>query len=605
MDVFFVISGYLIIGQILTATRASRFSFLDFYARRSLRILPPFFVVLVATSLGAVVFLVTPRELKEFGWSELFSSLMLGNHFFLRTGDYFAIEAHLKPLLHFWTLSVEEQFYLVAPLLIWGGTHLYARRSGGPAKAVLLAMASGIFVLSLLGCIVFTEGRNPAFFLMPLRGWEFIAGGMLADAAAGMRRLGRATNECLAALGAMLVIGSIVLLGDVPYPSGYVLLPVAGAVAIILTGAAEPRNVVARVLAQPPMIVIGLLSYSWYLWHWPLIVFAHAAPLGGPRLSLGLAAAFLALLFAAASYVLIERRIRLRRRDIFARYGAKRIVQGAVLGCALFAVLGGVVAECARFAAHGYAGVDTTPLSAVPDGGCAPETTVPEESACLKSLPAGPKGLLLGDSFAYAMYEAVLERGRAAGAYTIRYAKPGCVPVIGYAVGRRCPPPAESLARFGGAAQEKPGYAIMEANWPRNVTDDFRGRFEETLAVVRSLGVARILVVAPIPAFPKPALDCALRADRWGLGRNACTTPREKVEAGRAKIMPLLNAMAGQTDDVRVIDPLGVYCDKETCRPFEGNAIFYRDNDHLSGLGAQRIVSAFDADFRWVFGASQ
>ncbi len=401
VDVFFVISGFLIIGQIFRATRTSRFSFLDFYARRSLRILPPFFIVLLATSFGAVFFLVTPRELGEFGWSELFSSIMLGNHYFLRTGGYFAIEAHLKPLLHFWTLSVEEQFYLVTPVLIWGIIHLHSRRVRGSPKAPLLVPGICIFALSLFGCIIWSTGKNPAFFLMPLRGWEFIAGGMLSDLVAPTRRLGRPVIEGAALGGAMLVAGSMALLDAAsPFPSGYALLPVAGAAAMLLAGAAEPRNFVARALSSRPMIAIGLVSYSWYLWHWPLIAFAHAAQFGRSRFSVDLAAALLGLLLALATYFFVERRIRIRRGDILRRFGSKRVVWSALIGCVLFGIAGGVLARAAPVLFLRYSGLDTTSLSALPPGGCAPHAFNPEGSTCLKALSAGPLGVLLGDSFA-------------------------------------------------------------------------------------------------------------------------------------------------------------------------------------------------------------
>jgi peptidoglycan/LPS O-acetylase OafA/YrhL len=603
VDIFFVISGYLIIGQILRATRASRFSFLNFYARRSLRILPPLFIVLAATSFGAAFFLVTPRELSEFGWSELFSSIMLGNHYFLRTGGYFAIEAHLKPLLHLWTLSVEEQFYLVAPVLIWGIVGIHSRRNQGSAKAPLLAPTLCIFALSLLGCIILSAGKNPAFFLMPLRVWEFIIGGMLNDLVTKARRLGRLAIEAAAAGGAILVAGSIVLLGSASsFPSGYALLPVSGAAAMLLAGAAEPRNLVARALSSPPLIIIGWLSYSWYLWHWPLIVFAHAAQFGHARFSVDLAAAFLALLLALATYVFVERRIKIRRKDILQRFGSRRIVWGALLGCVLFGVAGGLLATAAPLATLRYTGLDTTSLSALPPGGCAPRTSNPERSICLKALSAGPLGVLLGDSFANVLYPAIFAQGKSAGIDTIRLGEPGCLPVIGE-TSDRCPDVGRMLGRLGRAVPGKLRYAIIEAAWPHVIAPAFQARFENTLSILRELGVERILVVAPIPDFPLTAPDCVVRSDRWGFDRSRCVKPRVTAESQRKPALEALVSAAARVSDVRLIDPFDLFCDQSTCRPFEGDVLFYRDDSHLSGPGAQRVVDAFDADFRWVFGA--
>ncbi len=159
------------------------------------------------------------------------------------------------------------------------------------------------------------------------------------------------------------------------------------------------------------------------------------------------------------------------------------------------------------------------------------------------------------------------------------------------------------LDRLGRAVPGKLRYAIIEAAWPHVIAPDFQARFENTLSALRELGAGRILVVAPIPDFPLTAPDCVVRSDRWGIDRSRCVKPRATAESQREPSLEALISAAARMSDVRLIDPFDLFCDQSTCRPFEGDVLFYRDNSHLSGPGAQRVVDAFDADLRWVFGA--
>ena len=177
VDVFFVISGFLIINQIMSSKASNRFSFSEFWSRRALRILPPYLLVILTCSLVAPFVLVMPSEYQEFSQEAGYSSIMVVNHFFLSQQGYFDVGADTKVLLHLWSLAVEEQFYIFAPLIITALWYL-GRRSFASACAVL-------FSISFLGCAYWTGlagDKNYAFFLMPLRAWEFIAGGAVVAA---------------------------------------------------------------------------------------------------------------------------------------------------------------------------------------------------------------------------------------------------------------------------------------------------------------------------------------------------------------------------------------------------------------------------------------
>jgi peptidoglycan/LPS O-acetylase OafA/YrhL len=214
VDVFFVISGYLIIGHITAALHNGSFSFADFWARRALRILPPFILVLAAsTAIGSAV-LVTPAEINDFGASVLYAAAMIANQFFCDQQGYFNTASDLKPLLHTWTLSVEEQFYLLVQLLAFG-TAWIEKASKWRGLGLLFAVAIILFLASPLACVEYTSStRNIAFFLMPFRAWEFIAGGMVPALIPLARRLPAILADLVAALGGIAILVAILAFSE-------------------------------------------------------------------------------------------------------------------------------------------------------------------------------------------------------------------------------------------------------------------------------------------------------------------------------------------------------------------------------------------------------
>lgn len=274
VDVFFVISGYLIINQIAADIRNGRFSLWDFWARRALRILPAFLLVVSACLVLAVVVLVQ-YEYRDFANSFFFATIMQANHYFLAKQNYFENIAYAKPLLHMWSLSVEEQFYIVAPLALIGLAAWTSRHSSAVATRMWIAITAGLLVVSFVLCVALTRDRhNIAFYIMPARGWELLLGGIVPVCVATVRGWpGRATTA-LAFAGVAAIAVAVGGFGpETAYPSYRAACPALGAMLIIVSGLADPRNVVARTLATAPFVAIGLVSYSWYLWHWPLLSF--------------------------------------------------------------------------------------------------------------------------------------------------------------------------------------------------------------------------------------------------------------------------------------------------------------------------------------------
>ena len=307
VDIFFVISGFLIINQIKAGLVVGRFSIFSFYAQRSLRILPPYLIMILATYALAPFFLSTTDVYWDFLPSAILAPLMFSNVGFYATQGYFDISSIEKPLLHTWTLSVEEQFYFVVPILLVLIFRLGNNRFGRLAAAIGFAVAA----LSLTGAIFQTSmnGRNAAFYLSHLRAWEFVAGGFIGtQSVSWVRSLPRIIIELIGWIGiACLALAITTFDSKMPYPSQNAALPVAGAVLAIVCGAANPRTSVARILSLRWFVAIGLVSYSWYLWHWPILSFIRMARVGESSLLLDSLGGGLLALVLAGAFILLRR----------------------------------------------------------------------------------------------------------------------------------------------------------------------------------------------------------------------------------------------------------------------------------------------------------
>ena len=326
VDVFFVISGFLITGLLLRARERADApglggALVDFYARRARRILPAATVVLVGTCVASTLFLPVVRVgeiLTDAWWSALFAANI---RFAMVETDYFAEGRPVSPLQHYWSLSVEEQFYLVWPVLLLGVAALALRRRRDPVAAVQLVL-TGLVVASLAWSAYATwASPDTAYFSTLTRGWQLGAGALLAvvlhrraslEPAPAVRPGARL--QAAAALGAVLVVVSaLVLTPASPVPGVVAALPVAGAVLLLLAGALPggDATLVARGLSTPPMRVVGDWSYSIYLWHFPVIVVVRSHQ-GGLTPLTALACVAVIGVLSGATYHLVEQPFRRR-----------------------------------------------------------------------------------------------------------------------------------------------------------------------------------------------------------------------------------------------------------------------------------------------------
>jgi peptidoglycan/LPS O-acetylase OafA/YrhL len=308
VDVFFVISGYLITSIILTDLLAGRFSIKIFYDRRARRILPPLFLVL-ACSIPAAWFWLDAPDFRAFSKSLVAVSTFSSNILFWRETGYFDTTAELKPLLHTWTLAVEEQYYLLFPLLMMAAWKL--------GKTRTLFLLCGIAIASLIYAQMGAQADSTAaFYLLPTRAWELMVGSIIAVRFLRRSPINVAVTEKsnwlneLASLAGLMLIGCALILFDegTVYPGTNALLPTLGAALILVH--ANGSTLVGRLLSTRAFISIGMISYSAYLWHQPLFAFARNVSITEPAEATMLALTTLSLSLAYASWRYIERPFR-------------------------------------------------------------------------------------------------------------------------------------------------------------------------------------------------------------------------------------------------------------------------------------------------------
>ncbi len=350
VDVFFVISGFLITGQLVRELRAGgRISFVAFYARRARRILPAAMLTLIVTAMASAL-LLNPLAARR-ALHDVLPAIFFGAnfHFAAQGANYFNAGLSPSPIQHFWSLAVEEQFYIVWPLLLVASSLVWlrVRRPRGRGQARRPVIGAVVVVLAILAAISLTASirqtaTSPswAYFSIVTRAWELAVGAGVALALPLVARLDRRLAIALSWVGLSCIGLAAALFSDTTsYPGDSALLPVLGAAAVICGGSAlaSRRFGAEALLRTPPFQRVGAWSYSWYLWHWPALVLA-AAALGHALSEIqAVAVAVISLGIAVTSFVLLERPI--RRIQIVVRRPALGLSAGAVLVATAVAIV--------------------------------------------------------------------------------------------------------------------------------------------------------------------------------------------------------------------------------------------------------------------------
>jgi peptidoglycan/LPS O-acetylase OafA/YrhL len=580
VDVFFVISGYVIALSLKRDLDDGRFSLWRFYERRARRILPALTIVLLAT-LGFAVFLAPPGFFDAFHRSFNAAAVFLSNVHFWRESGYFNVDDHFRPLLHTWSLGVEEQFYILAPLLIFA-IHRYLRGRWAIGFLPIIAVS---FALGLWE--IHRQHINAAFYLPHTRAFELLLGAVLA--LSPPPQLGRIGREALSLAGVALIILSALFYTPVtPFPGFAALAPTLGAAFLIHAGGSDEKPLVNRVLAWRPIVAIGLISYSLYLVHWPVLVlasFGAMRELSTVETVIAVAACFL---LATLMYWLVERPAR--------RVKAPRFLVLLAGGLAIVATLaaGWIGARVNQsLYAHAETRIEEPSWRELDvdlrTGECmlAAGQDYHDWSAdrCVRTTGPGADILLFGDSFA-AHYTPGLEalsdkvQGR-----VIQYTMQGCPPLLRFE-----DPGFTACAAFLRHAPDLVRNmhikrVVVAGSW-LEYGDEFSLTIGPTLKTLRDLG-AEVTLIGQSPNFYFEPFAMAAR-----LGRAA--EPDVSIDIGGAAAG--LNArMARIAADhgVQFINPVAELCAGSMCPTRVGGQEQFVDYGHFTPAGSRRAVAKY------------
>lgn len=652
VDIFFVISGYLITGLLLQeAEQHGHVRLAAFFARRVRRLMPALVAVLLVT-FAASLLLMFPQELPRLGKSGMSVALIASNfHFLQYSGGYFDPSTDLMPLLHTWSLAVEEQYYLLWPLLFVVAGFWARKRNSDPigtARTMLWVVLLASFAFSIAEV---SRSKSAAFYLMPFRAWEFALGGLLNFQQARLSRWGKTAGNALFATGSALVLGSFVLFGEeTRFPGLFAAVPTFGTAAIIAAGMVANATWPRHTLGARWMVSIGLLSYSWYLWHWPLLSLNRAYNLGVRSIGSDTFLALLALALAWTTYRAVEAPIRFRRPWLFSSTRGTLWLGGAMSVVVILSAAG--VSEYGKRAAAKLAdssGITTANGAVSGLAGCRPgeakRALDPVENCTLGAPERRPVIAAWGDSHIEHWKPALAGVSSETGMGILMRTLNTCPPLMGavpykrsegmYGCGYNNDNVVQELRTLAGdgvlrgvilgarwneylALQETdPGAILAWAladNW-RQLELSGGGRsvgtapydhdgsattmavgLRRTLITLTDAGL-RVLIVAPVPELYFNGPQCLYRHSAA-----ACTAPRAKVADRRRAAMAAITTARTDLDGVRVWDPIDEFCDDRLCYAQRDGLVMYSDHNHIAPRKAATLQPILASHISWLGG---
>lgn len=620
VDVFFVISGFLITSLILPEIAESRFSFSAFYERRIRRLFPALFAVLLLSCIPAL-WLLMPEELEDFGQSVATTTIFSSNFLFFSEDGYFEGPADQKPLLHTWSLAIEEQYYLIFPALLL----LIRKRLSAQYQRWTL----GLFFASL-ALSVYSVAYHPtaAFYLLPSRTWELLLGSLLAMGVVNASNH-RALNEILAWIGiALIAIAVFAYDSSTPFPGLAALLPCVGTALLIYSGQTTPTTV-ARALSLRPMVLIGLISYSLYLWHWPVLVFAKHWLIREPHLWEALTLVAVSVVLAILSWRYIEQPFRGRggwfsQRTLFRLTGA--VMLSLIAIGVLFDESEGLPVrlspEVARIA--GFA--EDKPPERKHCEGIDPSEVTYERLCRVTDLERLPSFIVWGDSHAAALMRAARAAAAQRGLNGLNATNNACPPLFDVANKTRDP---EGLCMDYNQrilellrAHPEINTVILSARWSRhaeatpykqesgaisllrnrqraanNVAENkiiYRAALDQTLATLAELE-RRVVILGPVPDIGHLVPNSMAKARRLSRPVELRLPAADHALRSGYAVRSFAEAIAPYPFTYVPLAPL--FCDGQWCQVEEAGTPLYSDDDHLSSVGADRTIGIFGSIF--------
>ncbi|MET3590650.1 peptidoglycan/LPS O-acetylase OafA/YrhL [Mesorhizobium shonense] len=599
VDIFFVISGYLITRHLTTEISVTgRLDLLRFYARRARRLLPAALFVIAATlAAGAVI--LSPEEQALYSKGAMWASAYIINLWLIRWSfDYFANDAANNPFIHYWSLSVEEQFYLAWPALLMLAAWLK------PGKRTIVLAIGLIGLVSFAVCAWLTTVSQPwAFYFSPLRAWEFAAGGLASMAPAWLlqKRPRLALAFSLAGL-ALIAFAYLTFSEEAPFPGFLALVPVAGTVLLLLAGAAGARSGLSAFLALPPLQWVGKLSYSLYLWHWPVIVYAGML-VEELTLVQRLACLGLTLALSALSYHFIENPI--RRNGWLMANAARALVPALLLTGTGVAAAYGNAALAVR-----HQNPEQREIAA-----SAAEPATARAKACVEGYDTvTPKPCvfgdgrrmiaLFGDSHADHWSTPLIEAGKKNGYRVETWLKSSCRPSrFSYFVTklnrdyRECDQWREQAIKEIIAA--KPSLVViselaltssrkMAAGKGQPDTPDatWRAGLRSTLVSLSKAGL-KIAFIRDVPFNDENIDTCVSRALWRDKAPSLCDQTR--ADAANDKMAAVEREIVTSVPNASYVDLTDRFCNATTCHVFIDGKLAFRDQHHLATPFAESL----------------
>jgi peptidoglycan/LPS O-acetylase OafA/YrhL len=609
VDVFFVISGYLITTIILSELEQGTFSLINFYERRARRILPPLFLVMLVSLPFAWIWLI-PAHLKDYSQSLAAVSAFVSNILFWREGGYWGTADELKPFLHTWSLAVEEQYYVLFPLFLMMMWQVRKRWMLG--SFVLIAAVS--LIVAQWGAYNYPAAT---FFLLPTRGWELAIGASIAfyflhkKGTTRTLQSHKLIDETLNLVG-LLMIGYAVFAfdGTIPFPGFYALVPTIGTGLIIVFS--SPQTLVGQLLGTKLLVGIGLISYSAYLWHYPLMAFARHRSLTEPS-SLQLAVlAVLSFPLAYLSWRYVERLF--RKKGGVSR---KAIFTFAVTGSVAFISVG-----FAGYATNGFEGRATASGITFQSLTDKLKANYGLSESCNGSFPLSPdcrtgdepEVLVWGDSLAMHLVQGIIASNP--DVKLIQMTKSVCGPFFDVAPVNMPKHPvswARGCLEFTANVRDwlqnnsTVRYAVVSSPFHTYLSENtallFRSgdlvaassklvaqEFERTLSELKAMGITPI-IFSPTPTNNNDLGQCLARASWTGLDLDKCNFRVDEIPQQFVDVYSFLEIIAENYHVVRLDD---LVCDAAMCKTHIGSTFLYRDRRHLSHEGSAKLGKVSD-----------
>ena len=591
VDVFFVISGYLITGILLRELDQGTFSFINFWERRARRILPAMgAMVLLAVIAGA--FLLLPFDYEELGRSVLAQTFFAGNIYYFNTGGYFALPLSECFLMHTWSLAVEEQFYILFPFLIWGGA-LWARRLRRPG--VLLTLVTGGLVCSLLYSVflIHRDQIDQAFYMIPPRAWELLCGSFLAmlPCRAGFKSQILREVTCWSGL-ALIILPCFLYQTTTVFPGIAAVWPCLGTMLLLLGNQPHPEfkaTVVSNLLAFRPLVGIGLISYSLYLWHWPIWLYVNYwFPHPIPPIPARIALIVPSFLIAWLSWKYVETPF--RKRKLCATPRAMFCFAGTVL-CTFFISGGLLIANqgfSKRFNREEATDMIQCDMARRQKGDRTRRTAEDILAGRVTFLGENrdqpPALLVWGDSHAMHTGRAAELLCKETGITGRLIADWGWNPFIS---------PSDTLKRKDQAAavmeaidRHQFKYVLLAAKW-RN-TPDLRQKLQDTVDYLKKRG-CKVWVLMNIPIYD---IEIPKMLAREAFFRTRDDSWRRAIGSFDSQFQIMKEIARSGTVDATFIDPLPAFT--EPGNPFyllkKNGAVLYNDSNHMTTAGSEAVL---------------